>query len=131
MCRTRNSGPVNAVIVTGSPTMRTIGIQTEEKLKQKSTKKQSRDRECIRTFTKFSKERHNSVLNELPFSTVNVIEIKYEKLETEVEKFREAIASLKTESQFLKDKWAKERNCYTTHIEELCEELNWREEELE
>ena len=86
MCKTRNSGPVNAVIVTASPTMRTIGTQTEEKLKQKSTKKQSRDKERISTLTKFRKERQNSVSNELPFSTVNVTEIKYEKLETEIKK---------------------------------------------
>ena len=131
MCRTRNSGPVNAVIVTASPTMRTIGIQTEEKLKQKSTKKQSRDRERIRTFTKFRKERQNSVLNELPFSTVNVTEIKCEKLENEIKRFRETIANLKTESQLLKDKWAKERKCYTTRIKKLCEELKRRAEELE
>ena len=122
MCRTRNSGPVNAVIVTASPTMRTIGTQTEENLKQKSTKKQSRDRKSIRTFTKLRKERQNSVLNELPFSTVNVTEIKCEKLENEIEKFREAMANLKTESQLLKDKWVKERKCYKTRIEKLCEE---------
>ena len=101
MCRTRNSGPVNAVIVTASKTMRTIGTQTEEKLKQKSTRKQSRNSERIRKFTKFRKERQNSVLNELPFSTVNVTEIKCEKLENEIKKFREAMASLKTESQLL------------------------------
>ena len=106
MSRTRNSRPVNAGIVTAIPTIRTIGIQAEEKLKQKSTKKQSRDRERIRTFTNFSKERQNSVLNELSLSTVNITEIKCEKLETEIEKFREAMASLKTESQLLKDKWA-------------------------
>ena len=76
MCRTRNSGPVNAVIVTASPTMQTIGIQTEEKLKQKFTKKQNRDRERIRTYTKFRKERQNSVSNELPFSTVNVTKMR-------------------------------------------------------
>ena len=46
-------------------------------------------------------------MNELPFSTVNVTEIKCEKLETEIENFGEAMASLKTESQLLKDKWAK------------------------
>ena len=80
MSRTRNSRPVNSGIVTALPTIRTIGIQAEEKLKQKSTKKQSRDRERIRTFTKFRKERHNSVSNELPFSKVDVTEIICEKL---------------------------------------------------
>ena len=54
-----------------------------------------------------------------------------QKLETEVEKFREAKASLKRESQLLKDKCGKERKCYTTRIEELCEELKRRTEELE
>ena len=78
MWRTRTSGPVYAVIVNASQTMRTIGTQTEEKLKGKSTKKQSRNRERIRTFTKFRKERQNSALSELPFSTVNVTEIKCE-----------------------------------------------------
>ena len=131
MCRTRNSGPVNAGIVTAIPTIRTIGTQTEEKLKQKSTKKLSRERERIRTLTNFRKERQNSVLNKLSLSTVNVTEIKCEKLETEIEKFREAMASLKTKSQLLKDKWAKERKCYTTRIGELCEELKRRAEELE
>ena len=67
MCRIRNSGLVNAVIVTASITMRTIGTQKEEKLKQKSTKKQSRDIERIRPFTKLRKERQNPVLNELRF----------------------------------------------------------------
>ena len=41
------------------------------------------------------------------------------------------MASLKTESQLLIDKWAKERKCYTTRIEKLCEELKRRAEELE
>ena len=41
------------------------------------------------------------------------------------------MANLKTESQLLKDKWAKNRKCYTTRIEKLCEELKRRAEELE
>ena len=38
---------------------------------------------------------------------------------------------MKTVCQLSKDKWAKERKCYTTRIEEQCEELKRRAEELE
>lgn len=123
MCRTRNSGPVNAVIVTASKTMRTIGTQTEENLKQKSSNKQSRDRERIRTFTKLRKEIKKSVLNQFPFSTINVTEIKCEKKETEIEKFRGGNGKPEDRVPALKRQMGKERKCYTTRIEELCEEL--------
>ena len=87
MCRTRKSGSVNTVSFPSSATMKTTGTQTEEKVKQKSTKKQRRDAERIKEFTKAQKERKSSTLSELPFSTVNVSDIKCENLEAELNKF--------------------------------------------
>ena len=118
MCRTRKSGSVNTVSVPSSPTMQTIGTQTEEKVKQKSTKKQRRDAERIKEFTKAQKERKSSTLSELPFSTVDVSDIRCEKLEIELNKFKEMMAKLKRESQFFQNvlKYASKKGNAARHI---------------
>mgnify|MGYP003688161591 CR=1 FL=1 len=131
MCRTRKSGSVNAVSVPSSPTMRTIGTQTEEKVKQKSTKKQRRDAERIKAFTKTQKERKSSTLSELPFSTVDASDIKCEKLEIELNKFKEMMAKLKRESQFFQNVCKQERKCSAAHIRELRVELKKKTDDLE
>lgn len=131
MCRTRKSGSVNTVSVPSSPTMRTIGTQTEEKVKQKSTKKQRRDAERIKAFTKAQKERKSSTLSELPFSTVDASDIKCENLEVELNKFKEMVAKLKRESQFFQNVCKQERKCSAAHIRELRVELKKKADDLE
>ena len=111
--------------------MRTIGTQTEEKVKQKSTKKQRRDAERIKAFTKAQKERKSSTLSELPFSTVDASDIKCEKLEIELNKFKEMMAKLKRESQFFQNVCKQERKCSAAHIRELRVELKKKAEDLE
>ena len=116
MCRTRDSGFVDTVSVTSSPTMRTIGTQTEEKVKLKSTKKQRRDAERIKEFTKAQKERKSSTLSELPFSTVDASDIECDKLEIELNKFKEMMAKLKRVSQFFRIVCKQERKCSAARI---------------
>ena len=131
MCRTRKSGSVNTVSFPSSSTMKTTGTQTEEKVKQKSTKKQRRDAERIKAFTNAQKERKSSTLSVLPFSTVNVSDIKCEKFEIELNKFKEMMAKLKRESQFFQNVCKQERKCSAAHIRELRVELKKKAEDLE
>ena len=123
MCRTRKSGFVNTVGVPSSPTMRTIGTQTKEKVKQKSTKKHRREAERIKAFTKAQKERKSSTLSELLVSMVDASDIKCEKLEIELNKFKEMMAKLKRESQFFQNvlKYASKKGNAARHILENCE----------
>ena len=127
MFKARNSGSVNTVSVTSSPTMRTIGTQTEEKVKLKSTKKQRRDAERIKEFTKAQKERKSSTLSELPFSTVDASDIECDKLEIELNKFKEMMAKLKRVSQFFRIVCKQERKCSAARIWELRVELKKRQ----
>ena len=122
MCRTRNSGSVNTVSVTASPTMRTIGTQT---------KKQRRDAERIKELTKAQKERKSSTLSELPFSMVDASDIRCEKLEIELIKFKEMMAKLNRELHFFQNVCKQERTCSATRIRELRGELKKKAEDLE
>ena len=122
MCRTRNSESVNNVSVTSSPTMRTIGTQT---------KKQRRDAERIKELTKAQKERKSSTVSELPFSMVDTFDIRCEKLEIELIKFKEMMAKLNRELHFFQNVCEQEIKEHAARIRELRGELKKKAEDLE
>ena len=111
--------------------MRTIGTQTDEKVKQKSTKKQRRDAERIKEFTKAQKEGKSSTLSELPFLMVDASDKRCEKFEIELTKFKEMMAKLKRELHFFQNVCKQERTCSETRIRELRVELKKKAEDLE
>ncbi|XP_062593687.1 transmembrane protein DDB_G0272716-like [Saccostrea cucullata] len=140
MCKTRNSRTICAV---SSVPTRSVATQTDEtytvRTSRKSKRKQTRDRERIIRFRTSRKNRkENSTLNEMPFSSVSVIEIHSETLETQVKKFRDQAASNKSDAQYYQNKWLRERQASLArlldkekNIKEFQEKLSAIQKDLE